>query len=74
MKILVRAARAASGGPFLWLTMVVIFGINTAVLFATYWDRDIVDYVLAVLNPMLLIPSGFITGVKTYDWLKERHA
>lgn len=72
MNALVRVARTVSGGPVLWLIMTVMYAVNTVVLFTTYWDRDIVDYVLALLNPLMLLAAVFITGVKLYDRRKER--
>lgn len=69
---LVRVARTVSGGPVLWLIMTVMYAVNTVVLFTTYGVRDIVDYVLALLNPLMLLAAVFITGVKLYDRRKER--
>lgn len=69
---LVKGARAVSGGSFLWLTMTAIFVVNIAVMIQTPWDRDFVDYILAALNPILLIASGFISGVKLHERAKER--
>lgn len=72
MNALVRVARTVSGGPVLWLIMTVMYAVNTVVLFTTYGVHDIVDYVLALLNPLMLLAAVFITGVKLYDRRKER--
>lgn len=73
----VMQSRQPGMGPAsLWVTMVVIFTFSTCLdaLKLIRGDLDALGWAFVFIDPVFMVMSGFVTGVKLHEWAKKRRS